>query len=228
VKILWAGADGAKCAGCSHTLTTTSVGISHAPSHSALWYDFPKAGIPISAATSISKFWFEVTEDGHTAVHDQHGPGFPLQTKVVLSADSCISKTGSVATAKITVSVMLSSFDLQSLSFYSYQVPKTLTPSRVFVEADDRAANGDVSKITHTATLDKNLSAKSSHFNTYTVSLTGTKKVGDGTFNVAATIAGQEISDWSFFDSCRISNLTHVQKNLILCTADIDKLSTVC
>jgi hypothetical protein len=81
----------------------------------------------------------------------------------------------------------------------------------VFVEADDRAANGDVSKSTHTATLDKTLSAKSTHFNTYTVSLAGTKKVGDGTFNVAATIAGKEVSDWSFFDSCKISLISQVR-----------------
>lgn len=51
----------------------------------------------------------------------------------------------------------------------------------------------------------------SSHFNTYTVLLSGTKKVGKGTFNVAATIGGKDIADWSFFDACECYSFSKSQ-----------------
>jgi hypothetical protein len=105
VKLVWAGADGKASSGGLQTLTTTSIGKSMAPAHEALWYDFPSGGVAISGKTSISKFWFEVTENGKTTVENQGGSGFPLQTQVTLSEDSCLSKSGNSAHIKITVSL---------------------------------------------------------------------------------------------------------------------------
>lgn len=76
-----------------------------------------------------------------------------------------------------------------------------MSASRVFVESDSRAKNGDVTPATHTATLDA-LSSGSKNFETYSVSLSGDSRIGSGTFNVAAVIGGKAVSDWSFFDAC--------------------------
>jgi hypothetical protein len=97
-------------------------------------------------------------------------------------------------------SVALCSRTLTDQGRLENQVPKSVTASRVFVESDSRAKNGDVTPATHTATLDT--SASSKIFDTYSVSLSGDSRIGSGTFNVAAVIGNKMVSDWSFFDAC--------------------------
>jgi hypothetical protein len=78
-------------------------------------------------------------------------------------------------------------------------VPKGTSPSRVFVEYDRRADNGDVLKGTADAALDASASSRNPSFNVYTTQVQDLSS--GGSFNAAADIDGKTVSDWSFFDA---------------------------
>lgn len=98
VTISWSDRNGHACNGCSgrlsHTPDQVSTFTASGLTTQSLWYSFnnPTAnqqGITISAATSISKFAFQVVAGGHTQVEDQGGVGFAIQDVVMLAVTSC-------------------------------------------------------------------------------------------------------------------------------------------
>jgi hypothetical protein len=91
---VWVDDTGNQCAGCNATLSHDSVfftGKWLPENRTSVWYNLPSNGALIDSSTGISKFWFEVEEDGKQWVEDQDGQGFPLQTKVLVADTSCIT-----------------------------------------------------------------------------------------------------------------------------------------
>jgi hypothetical protein len=93
----------------------TNVGIAFVGNHTALWFQLPAPGLHIGAG-GISRFWFEVTENGKTWVEDQQGLGFPLQTNVVVADTSCASSritTGGRVDIAVSSSLAISLAEIQ-------------------------------------------------------------------------------------------------------------------
>ena len=53
----------------------------------------------------ISHFWFEVIENGKKRLENQGGPGFPLQTDVVVSESTCLDISDQGVSRRVDIAV---------------------------------------------------------------------------------------------------------------------------
>jgi hypothetical protein len=104
---VWAAqGSSTKCSGCSSTLIDNDERtFAFAATKIVPFYSLPTAGVRIASSVGSSpKFWFEVTEGGKTSIFNQNGPGFQLQTQVLLSSTTCQSSDGLLFRVDIAVS----------------------------------------------------------------------------------------------------------------------------
>lgn len=76
--------------------------------HNVMWYTMDQTEtsfIRLNATKGISKFWYEVEENGKTRTEDQDGSGFPLQDVVMLANSSCTDILGSTVKSNINIAV---------------------------------------------------------------------------------------------------------------------------
>jgi hypothetical protein len=116
VNFTWGVENGKACSGCTIPLSHDSnmVGTTVPRNETALWFALPPQGLPIDDPKSLSKFWFDVIQDGKPRTEDQDGQGFPLQTDVVVASSTCMfsveSGDSSVTNLRVDVAVSLTLF----------------------------------------------------------------------------------------------------------------------
>jgi hypothetical protein len=171
-----------------------------------VWYNFPSKGALIDSSTGISKFWFEVEEDGKQWVEDQDGQGFPLQTKVLVADTSCFTSDFTSMHIDIAVSGLVNYFLRILMWLQLTQVRRTLKPTRVFLVGDEFDGDGipvPLQASFFDATLNEAASTKDSSHDIYSVNVPLTFS----TFNVGATIDGQNVTDWTFVSEDSLQNM---------------------
>jgi hypothetical protein len=113
VNLSWAGQDGQACSGCTVPMSHGFFDVSNSQpgNNTALWFDLPSEGAVINGVTSVSKFWFEIVQDGKGFKEDQDGIGFPLQIDVLAATSTCMHQTdGFLNSIRVDIAVRLSSF----------------------------------------------------------------------------------------------------------------------